>query len=501
MTPKHYWLARSLASYAALALLSVGLVGRAAGDELEWRADYSKARQEAAAKNRPLVIDFGTENCVWCRKLEETTFRDPAIVALLNQQCILLRIDANRNPALAEALRIQNFPTLVYASPDGRVLGSHEGYIETAGLKDHLERIIAAVGDVEWMVKGYADAVKAREAGDFPKALALLKPILEEGKGRPIHAQAMRQVKELENLAAARALAAKPKPVPPVPAPPAVVVKVPDPAPPVLTPPTIVTKAPAPASPEPTAPTVVVKAPAPASSEPTAPTVVVKAPAPVSPEPTPPTVVVKAPAPASPDPTPPTVVVKAPAPASPEPTAPTVMTEAPASAPPVAAVQSAAAIGELSQMVKEALANRKGLNALITLASRNETTEQTRSRQAQDLLVQARDDYRKQQYLACLDRCEILINSYGDLAESVDAGQMAAEIKKNPEWTKLACIQLGDRLCLLYMNLAENYLIKGEPQQAIYYLERIQQTAPNSRHADLAQARLTQLQGMPTPRR
>ena len=283
------------------------------------------------------------------------------------------------------------------------------------------------------MVKGYGEAVKAREAGDFPKALALLKPILEEGKGRPIHAQAMRQVKELEDLAAARALAAKPKPTPPEPTPPAVVTKAPPPVPPEATQPTIVTKVPAPVPPEATQPTVV--------------------------------------------------------------------TQAPVSAPPVTAEQSAAAIGELSQMVKDALANRKGLNALITLASRTESTEQTRSRQAQDLLIQAREDYRKQQYLACLDRCEILTNNYGDLAESVDAGQMAAEIKKNPEWTKLACTQLGDRLCLLYMNLAENYLVKGEPQQAIYYLERIQQTAPNSRHADLAQARLTQLQGMPTPRR
>ena len=109
MTPKRYWLVRSLASYAALAVLSAGLVGRAAGDELEWRADYSKARQEAVAKNRPLVIDFGTENCVWCRKLEETTFRDPAIVALLNQQCILLRIDANRNPTLTEAVANSKF--------------------------------------------------------------------------------------------------------------------------------------------------------------------------------------------------------------------------------------------------------------------------------------------------------------------------------------------------------------------------------------------------------
>ena len=109
----------------------------------------------------------------------------------------------------------------------------------------------------------------------------------------------------------------------------------------------------------------------------------------------------------------------------------------------------------------------------------------------------AREDYRKQQYLACLDRCELLVATYGDMSESMEAGKMAAEIKKNPEWIKLACNQLGDRLSQMYLNLADTWLAKGEPQQAIYYLERVVQAAPNTRHAEVAQIRLSLLQGQP----
>jgi tetratricopeptide (TPR) repeat protein len=154
---------------------------------------------------------------------------------------------------------------------------------------------------------------------------------------------------------------------------------------------------------------------------------------------------------------------------------------------------------EVARVLKAALASRQGAQMLITLAARSENPELARVRQAQDLLSQAREDYRRQQYLACLDRCEMLIGSYADLSESLEAITMVAEIKKNPEWIKLACDQLNERLSAMYLNLADTWLKKGQPQQAIFYLERVLLTAPNSRQAEAAQIRLAQLQGAPIP--
>ena len=83
------------------------------------------------------------------------------------------------------------------------------------------------------------------------------------------------------------------------------------------------------------------------------------------------------------------------------------------------------------------------------------------------------------------------------LPEGAEAGTLAAEIKDNPELTKQACDQMGDRLSVLYLSMAETWLKKGQPQQAVFYLERVVQTFPSSRHAELAQVRLTQIQGAP----
>ena len=58
-----------------------------------------------------------------------------------------------------------------------------------------------------------------------------------------------------------------------------------------------------------------------------------------------------------------------------------------------------------------------GGSLLTTLATRPEMRDQQRARRARELLAQARDDFRTQQYLGCLERCETLTSAYSDLPE------------------------------------------------------------------------------------
>jgi hypothetical protein len=99
-----------------------------------------------------------------------------------------------------------------------------------------------------------------------------------------------------------------------------------------------------------------------------------------------------------------------------------------------------------------------------------------------------------------LERCEVLATNYPDLSEGVQAIQLASEIKSNPEWMRQACDTLSERLGVLYLSLAETWLKKGQPQQAMSCLERVIQTLPGTRQAEAAQLRLSQIQGQPTQR-
>jgi hypothetical protein len=382
-------LSRPLACCAALWLLSAA-ASRA--QEVAWRQDYSQARQEAATKGRPLVIDFGTENCFWCKQLDARTFRDPEIVRLLNDRCVPLKVDAQRHATLANALHIQNYPTLVFASPEGKILGYQEGFVEAPALKEHLDKALAATAPPPAAAAESArapapegprelqEANRACEAGDYGRAVALLRQVIASGKDGPAQAQARRKLREIEEKAGsqctrARELADQGK-----------------------------------------------------------------------------------------------------------------------------HGEAVEVLHDLTRDYPGTLAAREGGRLLATLASRRSVRPAPGGARAQALLAQAREDYRAREYLACLDRCEALLSGFADTEEAAEAGRLAAEIKANPEWTKQACEQLADRLGLLYLAQAEGWLKKGQPQRAVFYFERVVQAFPNSRHAEVAQGRLLQLQG-PPPRK
>jgi thioredoxin-like negative regulator of GroEL len=345
--------------------------------EVEWRLDYGKAIQEAAEKNRPLVIDVGTEHCHFCKQLDVRTFKDPAVVALLNERCIPLKIDAGEHARLAEALHVEYYPTLVFASAKGKILGYQQGFIEAGPLQEKMTKLFftAGGGGIPNPNREVQEAARAIAVGDYARAIALLKPVAENAKEPAVQSQAKQLLQDLEQQAAGRCAEAR------------------------------------------------------------------------------------------------QLVESGKVP------------------------QAVETVTELVSAYPGTKAAREGGQLLVTLASRVVPRETSRGRIAQELLEQARDEYRRQQYLSCLDRCENLIANYADLTEGTEASKLASEIKTNPEWTKQICEQMGERLSTMYLTLAEAWLKKGQPQQAIFYLERIVQTFPNSRNADLAQVRLAQIQG------
>jgi tetratricopeptide (TPR) repeat protein len=185
-----------------LVLLATG-PARGADKAIEWRADYDSARKEAVEKGRPLFLEFQTDDCYHCRRLEAGPFRDPAVVGMVNERFIPLRVDANKSPRLTEALRIQAYPTMIIAAVDGKILAFLEGYQEARPLHDHLQRALA-VQTPDWMARDFQEATKAIGAAEYAKAVSLLKNVLEDGKDRPVQTKARAVLDEIEQQAAGR---------------------------------------------------------------------------------------------------------------------------------------------------------------------------------------------------------------------------------------------------------------------------------------------------------
>jgi tetratricopeptide (TPR) repeat protein len=189
-------------------LVLTAWAARGAEKEISWRADYDMARKEAVEKGRPLFLSFHTEDCFHCRRLEAGPFRDPAVIALVNERYVPLHIDAAKSPRLTEALRIQAYPTMIIAGADGKILAFIEGFQDARPLHDHLQRALA-VQTPDWMARDFQEASRAIGAGEYATAVSLLKKVLEDGKDRPVQTKAKAVLDEIEQQAAGRLVRVK----------------------------------------------------------------------------------------------------------------------------------------------------------------------------------------------------------------------------------------------------------------------------------------------------
>jgi thioredoxin-related protein len=348
--------------------------------DVQFRTDYNETRVEADKKGLPIIIYCTRDACPWCVRLQVETFSNPVVAKSMNERFVPLKVHAGQDPRLIEALKIRAFPTVILAAPDGKILMTVEGFQEAVKFQENLQRVLASVGNPEWMQRDYQIAAKAIAERDYGKGVALLKAILDDGRAAktPVQANAANLLKQVEQQAASELSRAKQL---------------------------------------------------------------------------------------------------------------------------VDQGRTGEASGVLTKLVKDyagTQASPEAAGMLTSIAKTPEMRNAQRGVRARELLAQAKDDFRTEQWLCCLDRCDLLVGSYGDLSEGGEALQLASSIRSNPEWMQRACESMSTRLGDMYISLAESWLQKGQPQQAMLCLERVIRTFPGSRQAETAQYRLAQLQGLPT---
>ncbi|MFO0914513.1 MAG: HEAT repeat domain-containing protein [Pirellulales bacterium] len=95
--------------------------------------DYQQAIERAQLVGRPVVVILGAEWCTWCRKLDEdlkTAAAEPIL-----RQWIVVHVDVDQQPEVAERLEVNALPGLRILSAVQTVAASRDGYLEPAELQ------------------------------------------------------------------------------------------------------------------------------------------------------------------------------------------------------------------------------------------------------------------------------------------------------------------------------------------------------------------------------
>ena len=110
----------------ALSLLTAAAITMTAGSyaqaEIAWQTNLRAAHSQAKADGKLLLLHFYTDNCSWCERLEEGSFRAPQVGEAVQKDFVPVKVHASRNPKLTEMFKVTKFPTDVIVSTNGDVL-------------------------------------------------------------------------------------------------------------------------------------------------------------------------------------------------------------------------------------------------------------------------------------------------------------------------------------------------------------------------------------------
>lgn len=110
--------------------------------EIQW-FEGSFADAQKVATNEMIMIDFYTDWCVWCKRLDSDVFPKTEISKFAKENLISIKIDAEKGEgiALAKKYNASGFPTILFTDAGGNEIDRIVGYLPLEPFLEELNRI------------------------------------------------------------------------------------------------------------------------------------------------------------------------------------------------------------------------------------------------------------------------------------------------------------------------------------------------------------------------
>ncbi len=105
--------------------------------------DYEAGMRSAQQQGRPVMIDFMTSWCHWCKKLDREVYTSAEVIAL-SQEFVCVKVDGDRRRGLARTHRVSGYPTILFLGPQGQELNRVRGYEPTQAFLSDMRKALGA---------------------------------------------------------------------------------------------------------------------------------------------------------------------------------------------------------------------------------------------------------------------------------------------------------------------------------------------------------------------
>lgn len=109
---------------------------------VSWKPWDISVFETAKKENKLVILDLHAVWCHWCHVMEETTYRDPKVVELLQSRFITVEADQDSHLDLSNRYEDYGWPATIIFAADGTELVKRRGYIEPAAMAALLQAVI-----------------------------------------------------------------------------------------------------------------------------------------------------------------------------------------------------------------------------------------------------------------------------------------------------------------------------------------------------------------------
>lgn len=113
----------------------------ASAKEINWFG-FEDGIARGQTENKKIYLHFYANWCGACRTMENQTFKDPAVVAYINENFIPIKVNTDREPDTSRLFRIRALPDNWFIAEDGKPIGHQPGYIQPDLMKRMLKNLM-----------------------------------------------------------------------------------------------------------------------------------------------------------------------------------------------------------------------------------------------------------------------------------------------------------------------------------------------------------------------
>jgi len=110
-------------------------------EEIKWQTDLKQAATQARSEDKAMLIQIGASWCGFCHKMDRETYKDAKVIKHINSCFVPIRVDADENSELVEAIGVAGLPTTVIITPQLKIVKKISGYVAAPEMQGHLSKI------------------------------------------------------------------------------------------------------------------------------------------------------------------------------------------------------------------------------------------------------------------------------------------------------------------------------------------------------------------------